>query len=116
MLRLANEGWVQIKTTLDQWMAFHSIPTYFVTQKLWFYVPENIKALYYAKTEGEHPVFIDSQGKESKPSVINSLSTFRLQVKNSGWWQIQNSGYKFLQFYSTPGLFFLHPNYAVSSK
>jgi hypothetical protein len=113
---LTNEGWVQIKTTQDQWMAFRSIPTYFVAQKLWFYVPGNVKTLYYGKTEGDHPVFIDARGKEVKPSIVNSLGTFRLQVINPGWWQLESSGYKFLQFYNTPGFFFLHPNYIISSK
>jgi len=117
-LSMQNEGWwIMMRIVEDQWLGFKNIPTYFVANKLWFYIPPGIKFIYYAKTEGEQPVITNNSGKEIKPGEANKLNIFQIATGNdSGWWSITQSAYKFVQFYSTPELFFLHPDYVITSQ
>lgn len=114
-LFLNKKGWVKISIPRALFFYFQKVPTYAYLGRLWFFIPDDKKFMYYKNTAETQPRFYNTIGKEIFPQRMNKEGLFQLPVAgNSGWWSMDRAELKFLDFYFTPLKFFLHPNYLVS--
>ena len=115
--------WIIVRIPNNQWIGFSNIPLYSAMGQLWFYLPATTKYFYYINnSEGQlndpkdQPKFKTSTGAIVIPEKVNDLNVYR--VKNdglaSGWWMVENTQYKRLEFFLKGDLFFTHKNYSVS--
>lgn len=115
-INIENTNWIRFYAAPSQWLAFKNIPVHAVMGKLWFYIPAGLSALYYTNTTVAQPIFKTGNGTTLQPHKINDQNLFKLDINPSASVQllsIESAEYKYLQFYSVPGLFFLYPNYTM---
>ncbi|ANE52464.1 DUF4838 domain-containing protein [Flavisolibacter tropicus] len=115
-LVVKNSNWIRMQFQLDQWVSFKNIPVHAVMGRLWFYVPSDVSYIYFSNNNNQQPSFQDAAGKPLKIDAVNKQHLYRIKVGASTgdrWFSINESQYKFLQFYAIPGLFFLHPGFIV---
>lgn len=113
-LIVTNHGWIRIFIPNTQWAYFGSIPTYSVLGKMWMYVPENTKYLYYSNSAAAQPRFFDEYGNEVVPEKANNQNLLRLPVRISQvgkWWTVIRTEYKTISLYSPANQLFPHPNF-----
>jgi hypothetical protein len=117
-LQINNPNWIRFHAAPDQWLAFKNIPTYSVLGRLWFYIGDKEKYIYF-KNEGEAlPVFYDPSGARAQVQKVNDQNIYKVQISsaNAGkWWSVAGTEYKNLQFFSKPDLFFTNNNYLAEA-
>lgn len=115
-LGIRNPNWIRFSVSADQWLAFKNIPTYTMLGKLWFYVGDKEKYIYYKNDATTQPVFVDPAGNRVAPQKVNDHSLYRVEVTEAAsgkWWTIAGTEYKNLQFFNQPDLFFTNNNYSI---
>jgi hypothetical protein len=115
-LDLQNSNWIRFYSGPSQWLAFASIPVHSVMGKLYFQLPAGISAFYYDNASLEQPVFKTKEGPILAARKINDQNLYQVNVSGTASPQVltmESSEYKYLKFYSVPGLFFMYPNYRL---
>lgn len=115
-INVQNNNWIRFYSGSSQWLAFASIPVHAVMGKLYFQLPSNTSSFYYENASPDQPVFKTKDGKTLVVRKINDQNLYQVNVPASSSVQtltMESSEYKYLNFYSIPGLFFLYPNYTL---
>lgn len=107
-LVIVNQNWIRFMVPENQWLAFKMIPKYAVLGKLWFYAGPQDSYVYFSNDTKEQPVFFDPKGKKAEAEKVNDLNLYRVKVgaANDGWWSVDATEYKSLQFHDKLQLFF----------
>ncbi|MGZ4097892.1 MAG: DUF4838 domain-containing protein [Bacteroidia bacterium] len=115
-LQIHNQNWIRLRAPANQWLAFKNIPTYSVLGRLWFYVSDKEKFVYFKNEDASLPLFFSPSGAKAQIQRINDQNIYRVAVSpiNAGkWWSVAGTEYKNLQFFSKPDLFFANNNYSA---
>jgi hypothetical protein len=117
-LVVENKGWIRFVVPDNQWLAFKNIPMYSVMGKLWFYAGSQQTYFYFSNKSKEQPVFFDPKGKKADVEKVNDLNLYRLNVgaANNGWWSVDATEYKSLQFHDKLQLFFPYNHITATDR
>jgi hypothetical protein len=113
-LYIKKEGWMKLAIRKTEQFFIRKIPIYAYLGKLWFYIPDN-KTYFYFKNAGDvHPDFFNPSGGKVQPVKVNEAGVYKLaSSKAGGWWSMEKTELKSLEFYNYPLVFLPHPNYTV---
>lgn len=113
-LYIKKEGWMKLAIRNTEYFFIRKVPIYSYLGKLWFYIPGN-KSYFYFKNAGDiHPDFYNPSGDKVQPVKVNEAGVYKLtSSKAGGWWSVEKTELKSLEFYNYPLVFLPHPNYTV---
>lgn len=113
-LHIRKNNWIRLSIDPTQYFEVNKIPTYSYMGKLWFYQPPGASYIYFKNTATTNPVFADAKGNVSTPVRVNKEGIFQVPVSmRGGWWSVDRTELKFLEFYNHPAVFFPHPQFKV---
>jgi hypothetical protein len=118
-IEIENKNWIRFYSSPSQWLAFATIPVHAVLGKLYFQIPSSTTSFYYTNASVDQPIFKTNSGAILKTEKINDQNLYRVTVSSSDSPQtitIEGSEYKYLHFYSVPGIFFLYSGYNQVSR
>jgi len=114
-LYIKKEGWLKISIKDSEFFYITKVPTYTYLGKLWFYVPAGKSFVYYKNSGKDHPIFFNTSGIVVQAKKINDEGIFQVPVGDkNGWWSVEKTELKFLEFYLQPMRLLPHPNFDVT--
>lgn len=113
-LYIKKEGWMKLAIRNTEYFFIRKMPIYSYLGKLWFYIPGNKSYFYFKNTGDVQPDFYNPSGGKVQPGKVNEAGVYRLNsVNTGGWWIVEKTELKSLEFYNYPLVFLPHPNYTV---
>lgn len=115
-LYIKSSNWINFTAGARYFYYLEQVPEYSYPGKLWFYIPSRKEFFYFKNPANNYPSIYDPYGHEIKPSKVNNEGIYQVRVSKSGWWSIDKTELKILEFFlETPG-FFPHPGYSVTER
>lgn len=113
-LYIKKEGWMKMAIRNTEFFYIKKISTYSYLGKLWFYIPDGKSSFYFKNAGDSQPDFYSPTGNKVLPVKVNEAGVYKLTLpKAAGWWSVEKTELKSLEFYNYPLVFLPHPNYAV---